>query len=619
MREEKTAKIALAGQPNCGKSTIFNAVAGYKAIVSNFPGTTVEYTKTKIKFEDRTIELIDLPGTYSLSTIDEAELSAVKFLLEGDFDVVINVIDASVMSRSLELTFELIEYDIPMVICLNMIDEAEKKGIVIDEKKLEEKFGIPVIKTIAIKGKGIRELFHSAIKVAETKRKPYPFRYDEMVEREIEKCMEKFSIKDERGRLFAIKILEGDEFFKRQVKGAEEIDDGKLAETIVKERHALAMKTFEEVARVYKGKRSTLENRIDAFLLTGWRGYLFSISFFFLVLFVIFSFGGWIEEIALSPLDKILDHLSRYKGPFYRLIEGLVQGIGGGIAVVLPYLLPLLFILSITEDAGILPRIAFAFDSIMHRIGLHGKSVIPFVIGYGCNVPAIMSTKILETESERKKVALLAGLIPCSARTAVILAMTGFYGGFYAVVIYYLLNLLIIGISGRLIAALTAPAPGLIIEIPPYRPPYMNMVFKKVWFRAKDFIFRAWPILIIGSMFFSLLKVFNLEDSINSFLAPFIKGVLGLPPVVGITLIFGILRKELSMIMLMAALGTTDISSSMSVGEIVRFTIFVTFYIPCLATIIYTWRNFGGRFAILAALFNTFVATFLTFLSRFLF
>jgi len=619
MREEKTVKIALAGQPNCGKSTIFNAVAGYKAIVSNFPGTTVEYTKTKIKFGDRTIELIDLPGTYSLSTMDEAELSAVKFLLEGDFDVVINVIDASVMSRSLELTLELIEYDIPMVICLNMIDEAEKKGIVIDEKKLEEKFGIPVVKAIAIKGKGIRELFHSAIESAETKRKPYSFKYDEMVEREIEKCMKKLSIKDEKGRLFAIKILEGDGFFKRLVKGAEEIDDGKLAEIIVKERHALAMKTFEEVARIFKGKRSTIENRIDAFLLTGWRGYLFSISFFFLVLFLIFSFGGWIEEIALAPLDKILDHLSKYEGSFYRLIEGLVQGIAGGIAVVLPYLLPLLFILSLTEDAGILPRIAFAFDSIMHRIGLHGKSVIPFVIGYGCNVPAIMSTKILETESERKKVALLTGLIPCSARTTVILAMIGFYGGFYAVVIYYLFNLFVIGISGRIIAALTAPAPGLIIEIPPYRPPYVNMVFKKVWFRTKDFIFRAWPILIVGSIFFSLLKVFNIEDDINSFLAPFTKGILGLPPVLGITLIFGILRKELSMIMLMAAIGTTDISSYMSMGEIIRFTVFITFYIPCLATIIYIWKNFGGRFTVLAVIFNTVIATLLTFLSRFLF
>jgi ferrous iron transport protein B len=619
MKEERIIKIALAGQPNCGKSTIFNAVAGYKAIVSNFPGTTVEYTKTKIKFGGRTIELIDLPGTYSLSTMDAAELSAVKFLLEGDFDVVINVMDASVMSRSLELTLELIEYDIPMVICLNMIDEAEKKGIVIDEKKLEEKFGIPVVKAIAIKGKGIRELFHTAIEVAETKRKPLPFKYDEGIEREIERCMEKFSIKDKKGRLFAIKILEGDSFFKSMIRGAEEIEEGKWAEAIVKERHALAMKTFEEVARIFKGKRSTLENRIDAFLLTGWRGYLFSISFFFLVLFLIFSLGGWIEEIALSPLDKILDVLSKYQGPSYRLVEGLVQGIAGGIAVVLPYLLPLLFVLSLTEDIGILPRIAFAFDSIMHRIGLHGKSVIPFVIGYGCTVPALMSTKILETESERKKVALLTGLIPCSARTTVILAMIGFYAGFYAVVIYYLFNLFIVAISGRIIAQFTALAPGLIIEIPPYRIPYLNMVFKKVWFRAKDFIFRAWPVLITGSIFFSLLKVFNLEDGINSFLKPFTEGLLGLPPVVGITLIFGILRKELSMIMLMAALGTTDVSSSMSIGEIIRFTIFITFYIPCLATIIYTWRNFGGRFTILAAFFNTFIATLLTFLSKFLF
>ncbi len=619
MKENNIIKIALAGQPNCGKSTLFNAVAGYKAIVSNFPGTTVEYTRTQIKFGNRTIELIDLPGTYSLSTMDAAELSAVQFLLEGDFDVVINVMDASVMSRSLELTFELIEHDVPMVVCLNMIDEAEKKGIIIDEKKLEEKLGIPAVKTIAIKGKGIRELFWTAIEVAEGRRKPFQFKYDEMIEREIEKCMKKFSLTGNRGRLFAIKILEGDKFFKNQVKGAEEIEEGKLGELIIKERHDLAMKTFEGVAKVFKGKRSTLENRIDALLLTGWRGYLFSISFFFFLLFIIFSIGGWIEEIALSPFDKLLNYLSEYHGWTYRIMEGLVQGITGGIAVVIPYLVPLLFFLSLTEDVGILPRIAFAFDNIMHRIGLHGKSVIPFIIGYGCTVPAIMSTKILETESERKKVTLLTGLIPCSARTTVILALVDFYGGFLAVAGYYLFNLLVIALLGRMIAGLTSPAPGLIIEIPPYRVPYPGMVFKKVWFRVKDFIFRAWPVLIIGSIFFSLLRVFGAEGKINSFLAPFTSGILGLPSVAGTVLIFGILRKELSMIMLIGALGTTDISQYMSIGEIIRFTLFITYYIPCLATIIYTWRNFGGKFTFLSAIFNTLVATLLTFLAKFLF
>lgn len=619
MKEKDIIKIALAGQPNCGKSTIFNAVAGYKATVSNFPGTTVEYTKTRIKFGNKTIELIDLPGTYSLSTMDAAELCAVEFLLQGDFDVIINVIDASVMSRSLELTLELIEHNLPMVICLNMIDEAEKKGIVIDEKKLEQKLGIPAIKTIAIKGKGIRELFHSAIEVGESQRKPLIFKYDEEIEEEIKKCTEKLSIKGEKGRLLAIKILEGDGYFIRKFKGEEKIDEGAWGEVIVKERHALAMKTFEEVAKIFKGKRSTVENRIDALLLTGWRGYFFSISFFFLLLFIIFSLGGWIEEISLAPFEKLIKLLSKYPVAFFRFSEGFLLGVAGGVAVVMPYLFPLLFLLSITEDIGILPRIAFAFDSIMHRIGLHGKSVIPFVIGYGCTVPAIMSTKILETESERKKSALLAGLIPCSARTVVILAMVGFYGGFPAVITYYLFNLLIIGITGRIIAGITAPAPGLIIEIPPYRIPHPNMVLKKVWFRTKDFIFRAWPILIIGSILFSLLKVFGIEEEINYFLAPFTKGVLGLPPVVGTILIFGILRKEVTLILLIEALGSPDISSYLNIGEIVRFTIFVTFYTPCLATVIYTWRNFGGKFTILSVLFNTIVATLLTFLSRFLF
>lgn len=625
MKGKSRIKVALAGQPNCGKSTIFNAVAGYRAMVSNFPGTTVEYTSTEVSFGGKIIELVDLPGTYSLSTTDSAELEAVKYLLDGKADVIINVVDASVLSRSLELTLELLEYSLPMVLCLNMIDEAEKKGIIIDEKKLEEKLGIPVIKTIAIKGKGIRELFITAMEVAGKGMKPEPFRYSADVERTIEECMKRLNLPEGKERLFAIKVLEGDEFFMGKLGKASEII--KTVEEIcsrfpvenemmVRERHFNAMKVFEHSARILRGKKRSLENRIDAFLLSGWRGYLLTSFFFFFILFLIFSIGGWLEEALLSPFERILGILSLRAGVIPRLGEGFVQGIAGGVAVVMPYLLPLLFFLSLAEDSGVLPRIAFILDTLMHRIGLHGKSVIPFVMGYGCTVPAIMSTKILETESERKKIALLSGLIPCSARTTVILATAGFYGGFKLAIFIYLLNIVVVAISGRVISGVMGPAPGLIMEIPPYRVPLIGMVLKKVWFRAKDFLFRAWPLLIIGSIIFSLFKVFELEERINHFLAPFTVKVLALPHSLGITLLFGILRKELAMIMAFQALGTTDISSAMSSGQIIRFALFITFYIPCLATIIYTWRNFGWRFTFLSAVFNTAIAILLTVLSR---
>jgi ferrous iron transport protein B len=274
-------------------------------------------------------------------------------------------------------------------------------------------------------------------------------------------------------------------------------------------------------------------------------------------------------------------------GSFFAiLVNGFIQGFSGGVGIVLPYLVPFLLGLALLEDIGYLPRAAFLMDSIMHRLGLHGKSIIPFVLSYGCNVPAIMATRILEKPRDRYITAFLVTLIPCAARSTVIFGLIGFYLGPWRALLLYLLNILVIAAAGKLLSRLLPEySPGLILEIPPYRLPTLPALWKKTWFRLREFIVLAWPLLMVGSLVLSLLEYFQLTGSINTWLAPLVQTVLGLPKAVGITLVFGILRKELTLIMLVQALGTNDFASMLTPSQMFVFAVFTLFYVPCLATL----------------------------------
>jgi len=260
-----------------------------------------------------------------------------------------------------------------------------------------------------------------------------------------------------------------------------------------------------------------------------------------------------------------------------------------------PYLFPFLMGLSLLEDVGYLPRVAFLLDSFMHRIGLHGKAAIPVFLGYGCNVPAVMATRILESPRDRFIAALAASLVPCSARMTVIFGLVGALFGGGAALALYGLNALVVVISGMVLSRLLPEvSPGMFMEIPVYRFPRIKVALLKTWMRLKDFFIIAWPLLIAGSVVLSLIDHFRLTDPINRFLAP-ITGVLGLPQIVGMTLVFGILRKELSMLMLFQALGTTDVAAVLDRGQILVFTVFVVFYVPCLATMGVLAKQIGVR------------------------
>jgi ferrous iron transport protein B len=600
-------KIILVGQPNCGKSTLFNEVAGYKSFSSNFPGSTVEYTLSHVNICGQTFDVVDLPGIYSLTSLDNAAKEAQRYLLNQPSDVIINVIDASILSRSLELTIQLMDLEKPMILCLNMMDEADRKGIRTDIQKLSEILGIPVFPTIAARGKGVQVLFEAALRLMVRPKKPRHVRNSRDVEHVIaylSRLIKKQVTQPLRfsSRLLAIKILENDVFFERYLTAqCSNIQDALLAckkklavshgkssdEVINGERHMLAMSIFEKTGLVTK-PRIVFKDQVDRILMHPVWGYVCLIVILLLFFELIFKGGSLLETPLLNIFEGWTQHVLNVmtKGSLIAiLVKSILDGLSGGMGIILPYLLPFLVGLSVLEDVGYLPRVAFLMDTFMHRIGLHGTAVIPAILGYGCNVPAVMATRILESPRDRYIAAFISTLVPCAARMTIIFGLVGVYlGGAFALGIY-LLNIIVIALTGAILSRLLPEdTPGMLLEIPVYHRPHMKVVLLKTWFRIREFIIVAWPLLIAGSVILTLADHFNWIDLINHSLR-FITWLLDLPEAVGTTLIFGILRKELSMLMLFQALGTRNIESVMTIGQIFVFTIFVVFYVPCVGTI----------------------------------
>jgi ferrous iron transport protein B len=633
--------IAFIGQPNCGKSTIFNYFSGYKANVSNFPGTTVNYTISQVVFKGREITCVDLPGVYSLTSGDPAELESRNYLLQEKPDVIVNVIDASLLSRSLELTLELMSLERPMVVALNMMDEAHRKGTRINTFELAQLLGTPVVPTISKRGTGLTDLLDRALETGHTKVPPAAVVFSRDVEEEVAELSDNLDIRlaQKLGlpwRFFVVKLLEDDPYLMEEVerrdpdllhlvKNHQKIlaqSHGRPPEMVIaSERHALAVNLFEQVAKVTPATKPGWRDRLDQIATHRFWGYVVLMLIMGLFFQAVFRLGQYGESFFLSYLEMALNMAQERLGAdtlgYYLLGEGLFMGIFGGVAIVLPYLLPFLVGLAFLEDSGYLPRVAFLMDNLMHRLGLHGKSIIPFILGYGCSVPAVMATRIMESPRDRFVVAILAVLIPCSARSVIIFALVAYaIGPVWALGVYFL-NLLVIAALGRVSTWLLPEAsPGLLMEIPEYRRPTWSNVLQKSWRSLKDFVVVAWPILIAGSLVLSLLKFYKLDILLNQALSPLTTTLLGLPAAVGTTLIFGIMRKELALVMLNEALGTTQLQTVLTNTQLLTFTVFLLFYIPCAATIAALSREIGWRGATVAVLASLALALGLGILTR---
>jgi Fe2+ transport system protein B len=661
------------------------------------------------------LELIDLPGLYSLTPTSAVEEVSRDYLLGGDWDLIVNVLDASQLARSLELTLELLDLESPLVVCLNMMDEAARKGMTIDTHALEISLGVPVVEAIGARGRGILETFRMAQEVAASGKRSHAFIYAPEAESMVEELAEKIAagvqgrqvaVPDRSGvgegvgvsnqesghspaldsaafscmagrcssaccghssamdgqqgprvtaavavlaaqpllirpptnskalpfqspivnhqsqiaefpppRFRALQWVQSDPGQTRReepemaplVEWAQAeiaLRTGQPADAAISAaRHAACLTLFERVARITRPKADWRE-QVDRLAMHPIWGYAVLMGVFLGFFRLIFDVGKLGEDRILNLFDAVVAALAQHMNPQGALFagaKGAVLGTAGAVAIVLPYLLPFLVGLAILEDIGYLSRVGYLMDAAMHRLGLHGTATLPILVGYGCSVPAVMATRILTTRRDRFIAAFLAVLVPCSARMTVIFALVGFYlGANYALGIYAL-NIVVIAIAGHVLARIWPEiSPGMLMEVPAYRVPGVRVVVLKTWWRLREFVLVAFPLLVVGSVVLSLVDYYGWQHGINAALSPF-TALLGLPRSVGLTLIFGVLRKELSLLMLMQALGTTHVLGVMTAAQILIFTLFVTFYIPCMATLASMTRELGWRLTLAAS------------------
>ncbi|MFH1786823.1 MAG: ferrous iron transport protein B [archaeon] len=621
---EKKLRIVLAGNANVGKSVLFNALTGMHQHIGNWPGKTIEKAEGTFYFHDYLIDVIDLPGIYSLSTFSIEEKISRDYIALENPDVVINVIDASVLERNLFFTLQLIEMGAPLVVALNQVDLAKKKGITIDHEKLSELLGVSVVPTVAIKDKGISALLAEVVSVSKQKQRRHELKYGKQVE---EKISEISRLLKKHPPLYpprwmAIKLLEKDHEITKQAdssivsragvlsKQLEKIHGETSSAVISGERYfiasGVAKKTMKKIE--YKETRS---DRVDYWATHRIFGYPIMLFSVLLTFFAIFSFGNYASELMVSWFanSHLLVNLVFGSGALSEIVWSALEGLIAGVTIALPYIIPFYVALSLLEDTGYLSRVAFLTDKIMHQIGLHGKAFIPLILGFGCNVPACLGCRIMERYRERFITAFLATLVPCAARTVIIMGLVAAYVGFEWAIALYLFDILIIFLLGKLANRVMPGEPvGLILEMHALRKPSIKIAFSQAWFRVKDFITVAFPIIIASSIVIKIFDIFGLLTKLSDLLSPVTVGWLGLPSIVGLILIFGILRKELILIMLATLVGTTNFASALSPLQMLTLAIVTMLYVPCVATIVALKKEFGWKKAIGISAFEVFFA-----------
>lgn len=624
-------RIALAGNANVGKSVLFNSLTGLQQHIGNWSGKTVEKAEGGLFFKGTEIDIIDLPGIYSLSAFSLEELISRDYIAKEKPDVVVNVVDASVLERNLYFTLQLIELGRPIVIAINMVDIARARGVEINVEKLAEALNVPVVPIIAIEGKGITTLMEKAMAASRQKGNAPSLPYGKNIENAIREIS-----KDVEGQDFgypprwvALKLLEEDENITEMVgernpkiieKARKELQKigkscGQPGSVVVSsERYAMA----ERIARAsmnIKKAGMPFSQKLDSFLLHRIFGYVFLAIVAASVFLSIFSFGDFASSHLLGFLSSLKAGMLPYsgEGPLQELLlDGVMEGIIAGISIALPYLVPFYIFLAILEDSGYLARMAFLMDGIMHRIGLHGKAFIPMILAYGCNVPACLSCRILETQKDRLLASFVVTLVPCAAVTVVIMGLVATYVGLEWALALYLLNLLVILVLGRIaFKALPGEPVGLIMEMPAYKMPMLKNVLMEAWKELRSFVFMAFPIIAVSTFLIKLAEVLGWLGPISDVISPITVGWLNLPTVVGIALIFGILRKELALIMLASLLGAEAFNTVLTPVQMMTFAIVMMFYVPCAATIAALKKEHGWKTALGISVFEIVFAIFL--------
>ncbi|MBR4503919.1 MAG: ferrous iron transport protein B [Candidatus Methanomethylophilaceae archaeon] len=532
--------IALAGNPNCGKTTLFNALTGASQRVGNWPGVTIDKKTGKIRGTDS--QLVDLPGIYSMSPYSPEEMVSRNFIIDEKPDAIINIVDATNLERNLFLTLQLIEMGTPMVVALNMMDEIERFGDKIDVHGLSKRLGVPVVPISAAKKTGIDELVKKVHEVADSKIRPTPPKYEDSIETavsEAEKAL-KGKVPDENLRFYAFKLLEDDssvaekfpglkDGISSQIEAVEKKYDDSMDSIIADGRYDFISEFISEtVERAPRDERGTLSDRIDRIVTNRWLGIPIFIAVIALVYMIAMYDGDWGTSpgaFATGWLNDWFGELGENVGSWCEengvepWIQGiLVDGIIGGVGAVLgflPQMIVLFVCLVLLEEIGYMARVAFVMDRVFRYFGLSGKSFIPLLVGTGCGIPGVMSTRTIESESDRRITAMTVTFMPCGAKLPVIAMIAGaLFGGSALIGVFsYVLGIVAVIISGVILKKLRrfsgTPAP-FIMELPPYHWPQLFSFLKTVFDRVWAFVKKAGTIILLSSILIWFLASYDI-------------------------------------------------------------------------------------------------------------
>lgn len=609
--------IALAGNANVGKSVIFNYLTGSDQVVGNWPGKTVDRAEGNFQYNGQKIHIIDLPGIYSFSTFSMEEIVSREYIANEKPDVVINVVDASVLERNLFFTLQLMEMEVPMVVCVNQMDVAMSKGFQIDTEKLEKALGVPLVPTVAIRGEGLQKLIKKAINIVKDKEiSKTSIEYGGEVEKSVKQLQTFLETENidvgYSNRWVAIKLLENDPEINKKVELSSErailfanhlalelerIHDEPSFSIIASERYTLANRIAAGAQKQSKYK-ITLSEKLDKILIHPFYGYITSALVILGLLIWTFVLGNFISELITNAMSFFQPVDPSVSGPIPAILwNGAFGGLVAGLTLIVPFVIPFYIMLSYIENSGLLTRVAFMMDSFMQKIGLHGKALIPLILGYGCSVPAIDSTKILETRRERLLAAFAITFAPCSARTIIILSLVAIFVSIWWALALYVLDLLIIFIMGKLaLKAMPGESTSLIMEIHSLRMPSASVILKQTWNRTKSLTYLVFPIFIAGSALIQFFYVLGVLEPISNFMAPLTVGWLKLPAFAGILLIVGAVRKEFVLLTLVSFVGT-DLSLALTPVQFIVLALIGMLYIPCLSTLSILIREFGVKAA----------------------
>lgn len=670
-----TINIALIGNPNCGKTSLFNIASGAKEHVGNYSGVTVDSKSGTFKHNGYTFNIVDLPGTYSLSAYSPEERYVRTYLKDNNPDVIVNVVDASNLERNLYLTTELIDMDHSMVIALNMYDELRRSGAVLDFEALGNMIGVPVVPTVSRTGEGVDKLFDTIIQVYEGKN-PVVRHEHVKLSQDLEKALSeiKDALKQDKtinqqfcARYLGIKLLERDAEIEELVKESKKADElldlrdrqldylerhnpgEDISSMIADDKYGFISGALAETMKQPQEQVVSTTHILDAFVTSR----LFGFPLFLCVMAFIFWFTFFVGAYPADWIQDGIDWLAALvkekmaPGPLKDLLANGVIGGVGGVIVFLPNIMILFFFISFMEDSGYMARAAFIMDKLMHKIGLHGKSFIPLVMGFGCNVPAVMACRAIESRSSKIITVLITPFMSCSARLPVYVLLIGTFFSAHAALVFlgmYLLGAVVAMVTARLLRRFffKVDETPFVMELPPYRVPTMKTSLRHMWWKGKQYLQKMGGIILVASVIVWALDYFPLGNSDNldqdSYLETVGKAVQPVMEPLGcswqgtVAIVAGVPAKEIVVSTLGVLYTGSDEATDQALStrltapnpvtgvpdftaaSALAFMIFILLYCPCLATVVAIVKETGHwGYGLFTIFYNTAVAWVLAF------